>query len=759
MIDALRRILDAVNSKTNFEEALQVLVTLTKQALDADAASVFLLNEKDNAYVLRATDGLCQKSVGKSQLKKNEGLVGLVSEREEPLNIPDAFAHPRFHFLQETGETVFASFLSAPLVHRKKVIGVIVSQRRTTGKFSAADERFLTTLSAQIASVIVSSEARSAVIAKQKARHGNSKSRFQGTCVAGGIALGPAFVLGYRPGFMRIDNRRSRDSRAELSAFHRACSRVRLDLDRLKEQLSQQLAAEELALFDVYQNMLDDEAFVGKICRVIEGGVAATSALKQVVESSVSRFSTMDNEYFRARATDIHDLGLRLLGQLLGVVDEIPKLSQPVVLVGQDVSATMLMEWPREYLVGVVSLQGTSNSHMSIIARALELPAVVGIPDLPMHSLHGDELILDAFRGDIIVNPSKKLAQTYRRFLKEEQRVLEGIDAEFDQPAKTMCGHDIQIYANIGLMTDSKLAIRRGAQGVGLLRTEVSFMGYDAFPSEDEQVEIYREHLDCFSPYPVSMRTLDIGGDKALPYFPIQETNPFLGWRGIRVTLDHPEIFMVQIRAMLRASEGYENLQILLPMVSSVDEVDEALRLIHRAFKEVREEGADILMPKIGVMLEVPAAVILAKTFADRVDFLSVGTNDLIQYLLAVDRNNSKVSDLYDPFHPVVIHMLAHLAQEMSSFNVGLSVCGEIAGDPALAAVLVGMGYRCLSMNASSLLRVKWVLRRVTLLDLEALVDSVRKCQTSAGCREVVKTRLSALGIGEVVNQPRVLRA
>ncbi|HCK94105.1 MAG TPA: phosphoenolpyruvate-protein phosphotransferase PtsP [Gammaproteobacteria bacterium] len=759
MIHALRRILDAVKSETNFDEALLKLVQLVKKTLVSDVASVYLLEEVQQHFVLKATVGLNPASVGAATVALDQGLVGLVAQREEPLNIANAHEHPNFHFLEETGESEFKSFLSAPLVERKKVIGVLVVQRRSASKFSVADERFLLTLSTQLASILAALSARSRVFSGQKAEEDGDLNRFAGAKINQGLAIAKAHVLQRHTSFKRIEERRIKNFQKEILSFESACTRLRQDLHSLKKQVCDQLESKELALFDVYINMLEDDAFVGEVSRGIQSGYRATSSLKKVVEHTVESFSSVDDDYIRARASDVEDLGLKLLNRLLPVskaksVEKIP--SESVILIGEDVSPTTLLEWPRESLAGVISLRGTSNSHMAIIARAIELPAVVGISNLPLDTLDGETIILDAFRGEVIVNPSQRLLSVYEAFLRQEKRVFDDINAEFDQPVKTACGTYIKILANTGFLADAKLALQRGARGVGLYRTEIGFMGFDSFPSEEEQVNLYRQQLACFAPREVCMRTLDVGGDKSLPYFPIRETNPFLGWRGIRVTLDHPEILLVQVKAMLKASEGLNNLQILLPMVTCVEEVDSALRLIHRAFQEVLEEGYKVKMPKIGVMIEVPAAVVMARAFAERVDFISVGSNDLIQYLLAVDRNNPRVADLYQAYHPVVIHTLSMLAQQLEHFNIGLSVCGEIAGDAAFAALLIGMGYRSLSMSASNILRVKWVLRRLTINDMEEIVDLACQCESSQECRSVVLGALRHLGIGEI--EPRSIK-
>jgi phosphotransferase system enzyme I (PtsP) len=344
--------------------------------------------------------------------------------------------------------------------------------------------------------------------------------------------------------------------------------------------------------------------------------------------------------------------------------------------------------------------------------------------------LDGRELIVDGFEGQIFASPSTDLMAYYQEIYDEENELIRGLEALRDLPCETTDNHRVSLLVNTGLMTDVVRSLSHGAEGIGLYRTEVPFMIKDRFPSEQEQREYYREQLEAFAPSPVTMRTLDIGGDKALSYFPIQEENPFLGWRGIRVTLDHPEIFLVQVRAMLKASEGLNNLQIMLPMISNISEVEESLHLVYRVYHEVREEGFDIHMPKVGVMIEIPAAVYQIRELADRVDFLSVGSNDLTQYLLAVDRNNPRVAQLYHSYHPAVLQALVRVAQDAHSVGKPIGICGELAGDPGGALLLMAMGYDSLSMNAASLPKVKSVIRSVSrewsvqLLEDVLLLDS-----------------------------------
>ncbi len=392
---------------------------------------------------------------------------------------------------------------------------------------------------------------------------------------------------------------------------------------------------------------------------------------------------------------------------------------------GEELTASNLGEVPVERLAGIVSLRGSSNSHIAILARSLGIPTVMGAVDLPFTHLEGHELVVDGYRGAVFSDPSEPVRERYEEILNEDKQLVASLESIKDLPCETIDNLRVELWVNTGLVADAMLSIERGAEGVGLYRTEIPFMLRDRFPSEEEQRAVYREQLKAFAPRPVTMRTLDIGGDKALPYFPISEDNPFLGWRGIRVTLDHPEIFLGQVRAMLKASEGLDNLRIMLPMISNVPELEVALMLIYRAYDELLEEKYKVKMPKVGVMIEVPAAVYQVRELAKRVDFLSVGSNDLTQYLLAVDRNNPRVADLYHSLHPSVLRALSIIAKDAKETGTPVSICGELAGDPAAALLLVGMGYDVLSMNATNLLKVKSVIRAVSAQQIEHLLTEI----------------------------------
>ncbi|NQD95080.1 phosphoenolpyruvate--protein phosphotransferase, partial [Pseudomonas sp. CrR25] len=429
------------------------------------------------------------------------------------------------------------------------------------------------------------------------------------------------------------------------------------------------------------------------------------------------------------------------------------------ILVSEELSPTMLGEVPEGKLVGLVSVLGSGNSHVAIFARAMGIPTVMGAVDLPYSKIDGIQLIVDGYHGEVFTNPSEILRKQYADVVEEERQLTQGLDALRALPCETLDGHRMPLWVNTGLLADVARAQERGAEGVGLYRTEVPFMINERFPSEKEQLAIYREQLAAFHPLPVTMRSLDIGGDKALSYFPIKEENPFLGWRGIRVTLDHPEIFLVQVRAMLKASEGLDNLRILLPMISGLQELEEALHLIHRAWGEVRDEGVDIPMPPIGVMIEIPAAVYQVRELARQVDFLSVGSNDLTQYLLAVDRNNPRVADLYDFLHPAVLQALRKVIEGAHAEGKPVSICGEMAGDPAAAVLLMAMGFDSLSMNATNLPKVKWLLRQISLGKAKELLGQVMSIDSPQVIHSTLQLALRNLGLGRMINPASDIQA
>jgi len=746
MLDVLRSIVQEVNAATDLPSALKTVVSRVQHTLNTNACAIYLLDKEQGVFVLRAAKGLNSESIGQVKLAPSQGLVGLVGARAEPLNLENADQHPNFQYFPETGEEKYHSFLGVPIMHHRNVLGVLLAQSHSKDKFTDETEAFMVTLASQLAVVLAHAEATGSITELNRGEP-RSLARFSGVAGSPGIAIGHAVVVYPLADLDAVPDRQSENIEQEIEAFQQAVDKVRHDLERINKKLTGKLGEEERALFDVYLRMLSDKALTGEVIEQISKGAWAQGALRTVISSHVKAFELMEDEYLRERASDIRDLGRRILSHLQETKKLERKYPANVILIGDELTASNLGEVPEGQILGLVSVKGSKNSHISIIARAMEIPIVLGLVDLPYRKMDGLEVIVDGYQGRVFPNPDPELKLRYQTIIREEQEMVKGLESLIDLPAESKDGQHMPLRVNTGLMSDVARSLQRRAEGVGLYRTEVPFMILDRFPSETQQVEVYKEHLAAFAPYPVTMRTLDVGGDKALPYFPIEEANPFLGWRGIRITLDHPEIFLVQIRAMLKASVGYNNLRIMLPMISNVTEVEEALHYIHQALQEVRDEGFDVVMPKVGVMVEVPAAVYQARELAQRVDFLSVGSNDLTQYLLAVDRNNSHVADIYHSYHPAVLKALRSIVNKAHLEHKTVSICGELAGEPGGAILLMAMGYDELSMSASNILRVKQAIRTVTMAEARELLDAVLAFDTAALVQECITSALADFGL------------
>jgi len=727
MLDSLRTIVQQVNAAKDFSEVLRLIVHLVKQTMDTGMCSVYLYNPKDDNYALMATDGLNPDSVGKVFLSSKEGLVGLVASRAEPINLEEAEAHPNFSFVPETGEQRFRSFLGSPIIHQRKVLGVIVVQEQEQRRFDESEESFLVTVSAQLAGVIAHADATGELGRLINPKDESLYERiYEGVASAPGVAIGSVVVVAPPADLKAVPIRKIDDVDAERCLLRQAMEQTKRDIRALDDSMVGKLSDEERALFDVYVRMLEDHALGGEVISLIEEGLTAQSAWAQVVLKHVRMFRSMKDAYLRERASDVEDLGHRVLAYLQQSETKRTSFPDNMVMVGEELSAASFADVPLEKVAAIASVKGSRNSHMAILGRAIGIPTVMGVVDLPWSGLEGEEVVVDGHNGQVVVCPSDELREAYSQQIYEEKLLAADLEKLSDEPCVTADGHKISLWVNTGLRIDAMLSLDRGAEGVGLYRTEIPFLMLDRFPSEEEQRKAYREQLEMFAPRTVTMRTLDIGGDKDLPYFPIEEENPFLGWRGIRICLDHPEIFLVQLRAMMRASEGLNNLSILLPMISNMPELESALELIYQVYDELtEEEGYQIEMPNVGAMIEVPAAVYQIRELARRVDFLSVGTNDLTQYLLAVDRNNPRVAGLYHTCHPSVLRALWAISEGAKGENTPISVCGEMAGDPIGAVLLIALGFDVLSMSATNLLKVKAILRQVSLAEAEQLLEEV----------------------------------
>jgi phosphotransferase system enzyme I (PtsP) len=752
MLEILRQIVQEVNAVEGLAEALDVIVRRVRVAMKTEVCSVYLRDHASGRYVFQATEGLNSGHVGRASLAAGEGLVGLVAEREEPVNLENAETHPAFHFVPGIGEEPYHAFLGVPIIHQRAVLGVLVVQQAQRRRFDESDEAFLVTMSAQLAGVIAHAQVTGAV--PDDDNSSGAPARFSGVAGAPGIAIGTAVVVSPVADLFAVPRRKVSNRRAELRAFKQALESVRADILSVADNLRGELSSEDHALFDVYLGILADSAIGAEVAAMIKAGEWAQGALSQVMIEHIRHFERMEHSYLKERAVDVKDLGTRVLAYLQAADPQERVYSENTILVGEELTASSLGEIPRDKLVGLISVRGSGNSHVAILARAMGVPTVMGAVDLPYTRLQDRQVIIDGYNGKVHLNPLAEVRQQFQQLIDDDIALTRDLEALRDEPCETLDGKRLPLWVNTGLMVEATRSLEQGAEGVGLYRTEIPFLLRDRFPSEEEQRRIYREQLEAFSPRPVTMRTLDIGGDKALPYFPIEEDNPFLGWRGIRVTLDHPEIFLAQIRAMIKANAGLGNLRIMLPMICNIAELEEALELIHRSHRELLQEGLKDPLPPIGVMVEVPAAVYQARALARRVDFLSVGSNDLTQYLLAVDRNNSRVADLYHSFHPAVLLAVAAVADAARAERKPVSICGELAGEPGAAVLLLAMGYDGLSMNATSLPRVKKALRNLNMKEANEILAEVMEMEHATDVHARLDRFLVEHGMERFIHTP-----
>jgi len=751
MLETLHRIIQKVNASANLGEALDTIVYMLRESIQADVCSVYLTDFETHRHVLRATDGLNREAIGKVYLPMYRGLVGLVCERAEAINVGDAHNHKNYLATAETGETRYHGFLGAPILQQSKVLGVLVVRNRNKGEIDDEVVTFVLTLAAQLAGAIAHAGV-TGEIATIQGRGGHGNQFLKGRASSSGIAMGTAFVTSLPADLESVPDRLAQDRELEQRQLREAIQAVQNELRRLKQKLSGDLPEEDRALFDAWLMILSEDALTGRAIQLIsEEGIWAPAALRTTVEEHARVFDAMEDIYLRERASDIRDLGRRVLSHLQQESPSIIEYPECTILVGEEVSAVQLAEVPRSKLAGVVSATGSSSSHVAILSRALGVPSVMGVDSLPTMRLDGRELILDGYRGRIYISPQPMVRDEYQRQAEDDRALTAELENLRGMSVETTDGVCIPLYLNTGLLTDMSSFGVEESDGVGLYRTEFPFMVRDRFPGEETQVKNYRKVLQTFSPRPVMLRTLDIGGDKPLPYFPVKESNPFLGWRGVRISLDHPEIFLTQVRAMLRASVDLDNLHIMLPMVTSVAEVDQLLVLIKRAHHELLEEGCAITKPKTGVMIEVPAAVYNSAAIAKRVDFISVGTNDLTQYLLAVDRNNPRVAELYSDLHPAVLLALMQIIEGARQYNCPVGICGELAGNPLATPLLIGMGVDSLSMSAGSLLRVKRVISTISQSYASRLLQSTLQMNEAADISAFMSAALDNLGLEKLL--------
>ena len=737
----LNRILQRAALASSADEQVQLIVNAVSDVIGTDVCSLYRQNaDKDMALI--ASHGLAKDHP--FIIPANQGLVGRVAQSRHSINVIHPENLPDYYFVAGSNEEQFHSFCGVPLVHNGDVIGVIVVQSRRAESLAAEQEAFLSTLATHLALLLAS-------LPKRLSGGSHVNERRQGISGAPGIAIGKASIR-QTADLASVLDTACDNIEEELSQWPMLKAIVISDLKAERKVIERAMGENLASIIDAYQMLLEDPSFDKRICDEIHTGKSLPWALKQAVSYFSEQFSAMDDPYLRARHEDIDQLGDKLYSAWLGSTPTALEDDgqSAIILVGHQLSVSDIVSLPAERLAGIVCHGGAALSHISVFANALGIPAVMGIGERPVQQ--GKKLIVDGDNGLLIVAPSTTVAAEYREIIHSRQALERRLYEGHDLPAITTDGIRVTLLANSGLQADLMPGLRNGAEGIGLYRTEIPFMVRQSLPSEAEQVEVYREVIDTYRDKPVYIRTLDIGADKPLPYLPIvEEENPALGWRGIRFTLDNLQLLMTQFRAVMKAAAGQDNVHLLLPMVGSTGELDKSIELLDESFHQLLAEGETVCRPRLGIMIEVPSSISLLPFWRNKLDFISIGSNDLSQYLLALDRNSPLVGKLYDPLHPAVIHELLRIVRSARDCKLPLSLCGEMASDPVAVLLLLGMGVRQLSMSSSKLPLIKWLIRATSIREAEAFLAQALTMDSAQGIRALSADLLKKSGINHEV--------
>jgi phosphotransferase system enzyme I (PtsP) len=781
-LDILEDISTLISHSHDVQETLENIVATVADRMQTEVCSIYILDRDKKRLTLRATRGLDPESVGKVSMGITEGLTGLVIERMKPVMVADTLAHPRYKYFPETHEEHFHSFLGVPLIEQKLPIGVLVVQTSRRREFARDEIRLLTTISAQAASIIVQARLVDSLKTKEEERRSFQKrmneamrklrsyegarrdklaksrqrwrGRLGGLAASPGFGRGKAFVLAARMDLSAIQKKKARNPERERERFRGAVERGIEQIDVVKNRMRDLISKEESAIFDVYRLILEDPAIIQQIeAQIVNEGHVAEYAVKVVFEQYLKSISSINDEYLRERTTDVKDAAQRLLENLTGMPGQQYDVPDDAVLVAEDLSPADLSMLEGDKFRGIALATGGVTSHASILAKSFEIPSVVAVEDLMEFVHQGDLLIIDGNAGSIHVNPNSEVIREYDRLERDYADLNRELAGLKSLPPETTDGHRVSLYANIGLLSDVAFAQLHGAQGVGLYRTEIPFLSHRDFPSEEDQYSLYSRVVEGMAGKPVTIRTLDIGADKYPSYMRsvTTEPNPFLGWRSIRISLEVEEIFKTQLRAILRAGE-LGRVRLLIPMISSLEEIQKVKEILAEAKTELEREGTPYdRQMELGIMVEVPAAVQLAVRFLREVDFLSIGTNDLIQYILAVDRSNRKVASLYEPLHPAVLSALNSTIEAGKREGKRIAMCGEMAGDPLCALLLLGMGLEEFSMGSLYIPVVKKAIRSISYQTAKATAAIVLEMDTMGEIKRYLFNQMRDLGMIELL--------
>jgi phosphotransferase system enzyme I (PtsP) len=704
----LRRLREVMAEPVSAQERLDKIVVLIAANMVAEVCSVYVLRV-DSTLELYATEGLNRDAVHHTVMRSDEGLVGLVASQASAINLSNAQAHPAFSYRPETGEEIYHSFLGVPILRAGNTLGVLVVQNRARRTYSEEEVEALQTTAMVLAEMIASGELSALAMpgAEPAARR---TVHVKGSPLSEGIALG--HVVLHEPRVV-VTNFIADDVPKELEHLRGAVDTLRSNLDELLEHGDVVEGGEHRDVLEAYRMFAYDRGWVHKLEEAVMTGLTAEAAVERVQSDTRARMLRQTDPFLRERLHDLDDLANRLMRQLTGR-DHAPSresLPESAILVARSMGPAALLDYDRKRLRGLVLEEGGPQSHVTIVARALGIPAVGGIDNAAGLADPGDAIIVDGSTGDLHIRPLPDMEAAYAERVRLRARRQQQYTALRDKPCVTKDGQEITLLLNAGLSVDLPHIADTGAAGIGLFRTELQFMVAPNFPRTSEQYTLYRAVLDAAGEKPVTFRTLDIGGDKVLPYMRnVEEENPALGWRAIRLGLDRPGLLRTQLRALLRAA-GSRALKIMFPMISTVQEFDQARELVERELTHLRRHGHKLPdAVEVGSMVEVPSLLYQLDELLERVDFLSVGSNDLVQFLYAIDRGNPRVAGRFDPLSRPVLRALKDIVDKADAYHKPATVCGELASQPIGALALVAIGYRSLSLTPSAIGPVKAML-------------------------------------------------
>ena len=716
--------------------------------MHVDASSIYIYDVSQNQLILKATHGLNPKVVEEVRMSPSEGLVGLVHERCEAVQASKMQDHPRFKHFPQTNEIRFSSFLGVPLVEHRKSFGVLVAHTEDSRVFVGDEIEMLKAIAAQISSLVSKAlllkqlDLATQAIQPRVSPSASASIHLSGTPVGTGIALGKAIQL--HPGTPEEPPREtSNPPEGELQDFHSALEHTINDTIKLVEKISGDVGTEEAAIFHVHLMFLEDQHFQGKIEKYILEGNSVSWSIYETIQEYLSAFSQIDDPYLSEKGADLKDVGYRLL-HFLGH-ELLAETEKEGILVIEELLPGDMARLDANRIKGIITSSGGIVSHAAILARSLRIPGICLDLDLMKRIHEGDLIALDGKNGSAVVHPGEELMAAFKRRVVLEEQHQEHLDQFREKPCRTQDGVEMKVLANIALENDLNQLFRHGAEGIGLYRTEIFFLSLDRYPEIEEQVEVYQRVFESIpQEQPLMIRTLDLGADKAAPYmgYP-QESNPYLGCRALRRQLRKPRVLKNQLKSILLASGRREKLSLIFPMVTDVQEIRQAKQLLHECVTDLGDDFNGSKLPEIGMMFEVPSSFMISERFMKEIDFCAIGSNDLTQYLLAVDRNNPQISHLYDPLHPAVLQLIQILIKNADRYQKPVELCGEMASDTDGAVILAGLGLRIFSMNAPLIPTIKERLSMISMPDAERLAREALKSESALQVRNLVRAHFN----------------